>query len=146
MAEGISLLHYAVIVNCFDIICFLLEECSDIDVNVNADVSLRTPLHMAYLYGQTEIAQYLIQLGADVFAVDIDGCSPYEYIDGNPDRIKYSDYLQKKRKIHKIPYSIEHCYFMKLKNNGFDDKEAVSLTMEQFSSLKEDQPHHDIHL
>ena len=111
MAEGISLLHYTVIVNCFDIICFLLEECSDIDVNVTA-------LHMAYLYGQTEIAQYLIQHGADVFAVDIDGCSPYEYIDGNPDRIKYSDYLQKKRKIHKIPYSIdiEHCYFMKLKN------------------------------
>ena len=147
MAEGISLLHYAVIVNCFDIVCFLLEECSDMDVNVIADVSLRTPLHHAYLYGQTEIAQYLIQHGADVFAVDIDGCTPYEYIDGNPDCIMYSDYLQNKRKIHEIPYSIEHCYFMKLKNNSFGDKEAVSLTMEQFPSLKEDgptQPHHDI--
>ena len=30
-------------------------------------------------------------------------------------------------------------------HHGFDDKEAVSLTMEQFPSLKEDQPHHDIH-
>ena len=36
---------------------------------------------------------------------------------------------------------------MKLVNIGIDDKEAVSLTMEQFPSLKEDgptQPHHDI--
>ena len=36
---------------------------------------------------------------------------------------------------------------MNLVNIGTDDKEAVSLTMEQFPSLKEDgptQPHHDI--
>ena len=36
---------------------------------------------------------------------------------------------------------------MKLINIGIDDGEAVSLTMEQFPSLKEDgpaQPHHDI--
>ena len=36
---------------------------------------------------------------------------------------------------------------MKLVNLEIDDKEAVSLTMEQFPSLKEDgptQPHHDI--
>ena len=36
---------------------------------------------------------------------------------------------------------------MKLINIGIDDEEAVSLTMEQFPSLKEDgptQPHHDI--
>ena len=145
--EGISLLHYAVIVNCFDVVRFLLEECSDIDVNVTTDHSLRTPLHLAYLYGHTQIAQYLIQHGADVFAVDIDDRTPYEYIDGDPDHIKYSEYLQNKRRIHEIPYSIEHYYFMKLKNSGIDDKEAVSLTMEQFPLLKEDgptQPHHDI--
>ena len=36
---------------------------------------------------------------------------------------------------------------MKLRNIGIDDEEAVSLTMMQFPSLKEDgptQPHHDI--
>ena len=36
---------------------------------------------------------------------------------------------------------------MKLVNLGIDHKEAVSLTMEQFPSLQEDdptQPHHDI--
>ena len=146
--EGFSLLHYAVICNCFDVVCFLLAECSDIDANVTDDDDyLRTPLHLAYLIGHTQIAQYLIQHGADVYAVDSEGCIPYEYIDGNPDYIKSSEYLQNRRKIHHIAFSIEHCYYMKLKNLGIDGKEAVSLTMEQFPSLKEDDPtqhHHDI--
>ena len=106
-----------------------------------------TPLHLAYLYGHTQIAQYLIQHGADVYAVNSDGHTPYEYIDGDPDWIETSERLQNRRKIHHIPYSIEHCYYMKLINIGINHKEAVSLTMEQFPSLKEDgptQPHHDI--
>ena len=57
------------------------------------------------------IAQYLIQHGADVYAVDSNGHTPYEYIDGDPDGIKISEYLQNRRKIHHIPYSIEHCYY-----------------------------------
>ena len=144
--EGISLLHYAVMLNCFDVVCFLLEECNGIDVNATDDY-LWTPLHVAYLTEHTQIAQYLIQHGADVYAVDIYGCTPYEYIDGHPDFIRNSEYFQNKRKIHYIPYSIEHCHYMKLRNIGIDEKEAVSLTMEQFPSLKEDgftQPHHDI--
>ena len=142
---GLALLHFAVIVNCFDVVCFLLEECSDIDVNVT-DNDLHTPLHLAYLTGRTQIAQYLIEHGADVFAVGSDGCTPYEYIDGQPEAIKYSEYLQNRRIIYHIPFSIEHCYYMKLVNLGIDDEEeAVSLTMEHFPSLKEDgptQPHH----
>ena len=89
----------------------------------------------------------MIQHGADVYAVDTIGHTPYEYIDGDPDCIKDSEYFQNKRKIHHIPYSIEHCYYMKLINIGIEDEEAVFLTMEQFPSLKEDgptQPHHDI--
>ena len=60
--EGDSLLHLAVALNCFDVVCFLLEECSGIDVNVTDedDDYLYTPLHVAYLYGHTQIAQYLI--------------------------------------------------------------------------------------
>ena len=146
-ADGLSLLHCAVTFNCFDVVCFLLEECSGIDVNVTDDDELRTPLHLAYLTGHTQIAQYLIQHGADVYAVDKYGLTPYEYIDGDPDSIKDSEYFQNKRKIHHIPYSIEHCYYMKLRNIGIDYEEAVSLTMEQFPSLREDgptQPHHDI--
>ena len=142
-----SLLHIAVISNCFNVVSFLLEERSSIDVNVTTDNDyLLTPLHLAYLYGHTEIAQYLIQHGANVFAMDSDGHTPYEYIDGDPDCILDSEYSQNRRKIHHIPYSIEHCHFMRLINIGIDE-EAVSLTVEQFPSLKEDgptQPHDDI--
>ena len=144
--ESFSLLHIAVMCNCFDVVCFLLEECSDIDVNVTDD-DLHTPLHLAYLNGHTQIAQYLIQHGADVFAVDSDGCTPYEYIDGDPDGIMDSEYYQNKRKICHIPFSIEHCHYIKLVNLGVNEEEAVSLSMEQFPSLQEDgptQPHHDI--
>ena len=144
-STGCSLLHCAVAFKCFDVVCFLLEECSDIDMNVTDD--MYTPLHMAYLFGLTQIAQYLIQHGADVYAVDCHGYTPYEYIDGDPGWIEGSEYFQNRRKIHHIPYSIEHCYYMKLVNIGVDYREAVSLTMEQFPSLKEDgpsQPHHDI--
>ena len=143
--EGYSLLHVAVMFNCFDIVCFLLEECSGIDMNATDDYGLLTPLHLAYLTGHTQIAEYLIQHGADVYAVDTDGHTPYEYIDGHADLIKDSEYFQNLRKIHHIPYSIEQCYYMKLWNIGIDKKEAVSLTMEQFPSLKEaTQTHHDI--
>ena len=144
--DGSSLLYCAIVFNCFDVICFLLTE-SNIDVNVTTDDDLRTPLHYAYLGGHTQIAQYLIQHGADVNAMDSDGCTPYEYIDGDPECIKISEYFHNRRKIYHIAFSIEHCYYMQLRNLGIDDKEAVSLTMEQFPSLKEDgltQPHHDI--
>ena len=143
---GLALLDFAVLVNCFNVVWFLLEECSDIDVNI-ADDHLLTPLHYAYLAGHTQIARYLIQHGADVYAMDSNGCTPYEYIDGDPDYIKYSEYYQNKKIIYHIPFSIEHCYYMKLRNLGIDDEEAVSLTMEQFPSPKEDgptQPHYDI--
>ena len=144
--EGCSLLHWAVLYYCFDVVCFLLEECSDIDLNATDD-NMYTPLHLAYICGQTQIAQYLIQHGADVYAVDSYGHTPHEYIDGDPDWIEASEYCQNIRKIHHIPYSIGHCYFMKLINIGIDEEEAVSLTMEQFPSLKQGrptQPYHDI--
>ena len=145
---GDSLLHIAVTYNCYDVTYFLLEECSGLDANITTDDNyLYTPLHLAYLYGHTQITQYLIQHGADMYAVDSDGCTPYEYIDGDPDAVDTSEYFQNKRKIHHIPYSIEHCHYIKLFNVGIDDEEAVYLTIEQFPSLKEDgptQPHHDI--
>ena len=144
--EGYSLLHCAIAYNCFDVVCFLLEENSDIHVNATDD-NMYTPLHLAYRCGLTQIAQYLIQHGADVYAMNIDGYTPYEYIDGDLDWIELSEYFQSQRKIHHIPFSIEHCYYMKLTNIGIDQKKVVSLTMEQFPSLKEDgptKPHHDI--
>ena len=134
--------------NCFDVVSFLLEECSGIDVNVTTDDDyMRTPLHLAYLCGHTQISQYLIQHGADVFAVDSDGHIPLKYIYGDRDLIEDLEYFQNKRKIHHTPYSIEHCYYMELTNIGIDEVEAVFLTVEQFPSLMEDgptRPHHDI--
>ena len=65
-----------------------------------------------------------------------------EYIDGDPDHVTYSEYLQNKRKYMKFLTASNTSYFMKLKNNGIDDKEAVFLTMEQFPSLQEDGPMH----
>ena len=57
--------------NCYDVVSFLLEECSGIDVNVTNDDGLFTPLHLAYVYGHTQIAQYLIQhdASADMYAI-----------------------------------------------------------------------------
>ena len=39
--EGFPLLHYSVLCNCFDVVCFLLEECTNIDVNVTTDDGLK---------------------------------------------------------------------------------------------------------
>ena len=138
-ARHFSLINYTVMCNCIDVLCFMLDECSEIDVNVT-DVYLYTPLHLAYLVGNTQIAQCLIEHGADVFAVDSTGRTPYEYMDGDSGYIKLSENFQNRRKIYHIPFSIEHCYYMKLQNNGIGEEAAVSLTMEKFPSLKEDGP------
>ena len=145
-ASGIALLHAAVFANCLDVVQFLVEECKNVDINIT-DNDLRTPLHTAYLAGCTQIAQYLIQHGASVFAVDKYGYTPYEYIDDVLELVLFSQHILNKRRIHHVPYSTEHLYYMKLVRNQISDKEAVSLTMEKFPSLKEDgptQPHHDI--
>ena len=61
--NSVPLLHHAVICNCFDIVCFLLEEC--MGVNVTDGDSLQAPLHLAYLTGHKQIAEYMIQLDAE---------------------------------------------------------------------------------
>ena len=138
---GVSLLHLAVYVGCFDVICCLVKECNDvIDINVTDD-GLLAPLHVAYLAGQTEIAQYLLQHGADEYAVDKHNCTPYDYIEGHPDAIEFSKIMQNKRKIHQNPYSNEHCYYMKLINLGIDEEEAITVTMEKFLILEDDANH-----
>ena len=132
--NNISVLHFAVYTNCFDVVQYLVEECSDTDVNI-IDDNLQTPLHLAYLCGHTQITQYLIKNGADVYAVDIDGCVPYEYVDGNPDIARLSKLMQNKRKIYQLSGSAARHYYMRLVNLGIDEEEAVFLTLEQFSSI-----------
>ena len=140
-----TLLHVAVYTCCFQVVCFLVEECRA-DVNMS-DNSLYTPLHIAYLAGHTHIAKYLIQHGADVMAENSEGHTPYAYIDGDQKVISLSQTMQDCRKIHQVPGSAEYVFYIKLCNTGIEIQEAVTLTMEQFPSLTEDgptQPHHDI--
>ena len=102
--QGYSLLHVAVMFNRFNIVKFLLEECSGTDVNATDDIELSTPLHIAYRFRRTETAQYLIQHGADVCAVDSNGCMPYAYIDGEPDLTLFT---KQQKKLDKFNCSYE---------------------------------------
>jgi len=143
--DGTTLLQAAVFTCCFQVVCFLVEECGA-DVNISNNY-LQTPLHTAYLAGHTRIAEYLIQHGADVMAVDAMGCTPYYFIDGIPAFTVLSKTLQNSRIIHQVPGSDEHRYYIKLCNIGIEYQNAVTLTMDQFPSLTEDGPtqrHHDI--
>jgi len=145
-AVGFTLLHTAIMTCCFDVVRFLVEDCDGIDVNATSD-DLRTPLHSAYLVGHVYIIKYLIQCGADMTAVDVHGLAPHEYKDGDPEFIEIAEYIKNKRKIHQHRYSPERLYYFKLLNLGIDVKEVVTLTMEEFPSLKEDgqtQPQHNI--
>ena len=143
--SGATLLHYATLANCLQVVRFLVEECG-VDVNITDD-HLHTPLHIAYMAGQTHIAEYLIQHGANVMAVNARDCTPYQYIDGIPQAILLSQSMQNHRIIHQVPGSAEFMFFINLCNMGIEYKEAVALTMQQFPSLTEDgptQPHRDI--
>ena len=143
--DGTALLHFAVLTCCFQVVCFLVEEC-EADVNITK-YNLHTPLHMAYSAGHTNIAEYLIQHGAKVMALDSSGRIPYDYIDGIPKVIALSQTMQNTRIIHQVPGSAEYIYLIKLCNIGFKIVEAVTLTMEKFPLLTEDgptQPHYDV--
>ena len=138
-ADGFTLLHTAVLTCCFEVVRFLVEDCEGIDVNATDD-NLRTPLHTAYLVGHRQISEYLIKHGSDVAAVDIYGHVPYEYIDSDPDIVAISQYVQKKRKIHQFPFSVERLYYFQLLNLGIDIQKVVDVTMEKFPSLSDNQP------
>jgi len=140
-----ALLHYATFANCLQVVCFLVEECG-VDVSIT-DNNHSTPLHLAYIAGQTHIAEYLMQHGAYVMVVNSKGCTPYQYIDGIPQAILLSQTMQNRRIIHQVPGSAEFMFYIKLLNTGIKYEEAITLTMQQFPSMTEDgptQPHHDV--
>ena len=76
--ECYSALRLAVLHKLFTVIKFLVEECK-VDVNCTYKSADGTPLHMAYGMGEENIAQYLIEHGADQDAVDDDGRKPKDY-------------------------------------------------------------------
>ena len=94
--------------NRFNIVKFLLEECSGTDVNATDDNELCTPLHMAYRCRRIEIAQYLIQHGADVCSVDSNGHMPHAYVDGEPGLTLFT----KQKKLDNFNCSYEEAYII----------------------------------
>ena len=135
--DGFTILHMAVLFNCLEVIRYLITK--NVDVNNATNRLMYTPLHCANCCDHKEIADYLSWNGADVRARDHRGCTPLNYISGNPQFIKLSQYIQHKRRIHMKPFSAERLCYLKLRNSGIDEESAVSQTVEQFPSLKQKQ-------
>jgi len=107
-----TLLHHAIFTCCFDVVCFLVEVCGT-DVNITTD-DLDTPLHIAYMTGNTHVAEYLIKHGANVALLNSRGHIPYDYSDGDTQSIALSQGVKNKRIIHQVPGSAEFMYYIKL--------------------------------
>ena len=135
--DGFTLLHTAVLTNCLEVFSFLFrKDCKFICT----DDKRRTSLHLAYLYGNTEIAALLLKNGADETALDIYGKTPFDYVDGDPKLIAYVQHIQSTRKIHSNPFGIEYNYYIKLLDTGIDPEQATFLTMKEFNWLQKEGP------
>ena len=137
--DGYGLLQTAVLTNCLEVVSFLFENYPRMPVNYTDD-HRRTLLHLAYLSGNLDMVALLMEIGADKTAIDIFGKIPYDYVKGDPKLVDYSKYAQHNRKIHDDPLSIEYNYYIKLLMLGIDPKQAVSLTMNEFTWLREEKP------
>ena len=138
--DGFTLLHTAVLTNCLKVLSSLFSQDCKAPCLKHTDSKGRTSLHLAYLYGNTEMATFLLQHGADESAIDIYYKKPFDYINGDPDLSAYSQLVQNTRKIHSNPFSIEYNYYIKLLGHGFSLEQATLLTMEEFSWLQEERP------
>jgi len=134
-----AFLQTAVMTNCLEVVSFLFQNYPQMPVN-DTDKKRRTLLHLAYLASSIEIVGLLLELGADMIAIDIYGKQPYDYAKRDPELIAYSQYAQDNRKIHDDPLSIEYNYYIKLLMHGMNPKEAVDLTTKEFIWLKEERP------
>ena len=137
--DGYGLLQTAVLTNCLEVVAFLFENYASMPVNYT-DGHNCTLLHLAYLSGNLEMAQLLLKNGADETAIDDYGKKPYDYVKGDPKLVEYSKYAQDSRRVHDDPLSIEYKYYIKLCMIGMDPKQAVALTMKEFTWLKEEKP------
>lgn len=79
--DGASSLHLAAATGNVDVLRALVE-VGNADPNVVNDVNSQTALHRACQNGHTASAQYLIAIGADVNASDIEGFRPIHFASG----------------------------------------------------------------
>ena len=138
--DGFTLLHTAVLANCLQVLSSLFSKNCKAPCLKPTDDKRRTSLHLAYLYGNTEMATFLLQHGADESATDIYGKTPFDYINGEPHLVAYSQHIQNTRKIHSNPFSIEYNFYIKLLGHGIDPEQATALTMKEFSWLLRERP------
>ena len=137
---GHSFLHLAILHKLFTVIKFLVEECR-VDVNSISSTSVLrsgTPLHMAYGINEMNIAQYLIEHGADQEAIDDDGKKSKEYQFSQYEKSYYniiSIYSLKRCSIFKNNISHESLYYQKLCDEGTEEFTAMDLTFEKFPHL-----------
>ncbi|CAG8005980.1 unnamed protein product [Penicillium salamii] len=85
-----SLLHYAAIGNCTNLLLFLLQSKRSID---SRDQCGRTPLSWAAEYGSLDVAKILLEQGANINALDYEDCSPLTYLihAANPEIGRHED-------------------------------------------------------
>ena len=138
---GHSFFHLAILHKLFTVIKFLVEECK-VDVNCKSSTSVLrsgTPLHMAHGINEINIAQYLIEHGADQEAMDDDGRKPKDFQFSQYEKSYYninSIYYLKRRAIFKNNISCESVYYQKFCDKGTEEFTAMDLTFEQFPHLK----------
>lgn len=72
-------LHCAVSSSAYDMASLLIRHGTD--VNSRCWERLRTPLHVACEYGDIEMIRILLYHGADRYAMDSDGITPFTYAD-----------------------------------------------------------------
>jgi len=133
--DGYTILHAATMANCLDAISFLTGDNFNFKLTTPDDRMGRTPLHTAFLSGNTDIAKCLIDAGASPLIKDHCLCTPLDYQKGDPEVIAESQHMQNRRTIHSDPFSIEHNFFLQLIKTGMDPKEAVSCTMTTYPTL-----------
>ena len=129
-------LHFAMMHKIFTVVKFLVGECK-VDVNCILGSSGGTPLHIAYGMGEEEVAQYLIEHGADQEAIDNDGRKPkdYQFYENNVYSVVSKCHL-KLAVIEKIIDAV-YAYYRQLLDQGISKFEAIDCTFEKFPSLQD---------
>ena len=148
----LTALHFAILHKLFTVVKCLVED-REVDVNcVSVVANDGTSLHMAYGIGEENIAQYLIEHGADQDALDNDGRKPIDYKLYESSENYYaciSQYFMQRRTLRKAPYILhEYTFFRQLCDQGLEEKLAMELTFKTFPSLQENLGdivhHHDL--
>ena len=149
-----SAIHYAVLYKLFTVLKFLVENCK---VNVNQAVFVgqyngATALHIAFGLNDTEMANYLIQHGADENLIDYNGKRPRDYLFGNEDDTycSLSTRLINASKLYRDIKSKEYQYYHLLLERGTNCWNAVDLTFQKYPELNDDvtptQPFHNLEI